>query len=74
VDLMGDDKVVKPNDATFQQGPEASEEFAKDQTGMLILGAAIKGLVATAARKGTVSDAQVKAALRDANQKMAAAG
>jgi multiple sugar transport system substrate-binding protein len=36
VDLMGDNKVVKPNDATFQQGPEASEEFAKGKTGMLI--------------------------------------
>ena len=37
VDLMGDDKVVKPNDATFQRrAPEASEEFAKGKTGMLI--------------------------------------
>jgi multiple sugar transport system substrate-binding protein len=36
VDLMGDNKVVKPNDATFNQGPEASEEFAKGKTGMLI--------------------------------------
>jgi multiple sugar transport system substrate-binding protein len=36
VDLVGDNKVVKPNDATFVQGPEASEEFAKGKTGMLI--------------------------------------
>jgi multiple sugar transport system substrate-binding protein len=36
VDLIGDNKVVKPNDATFAQGPEASAEFAKGKTGMLI--------------------------------------
>jgi multiple sugar transport system substrate-binding protein len=36
VDLIGENRVVKPNDATFNQGPEASEEFAKGKTGMLI--------------------------------------
>jgi multiple sugar transport system substrate-binding protein len=193
VDLMGENKVVRPNDATYAQGPEASDLFAKGKTGMLIsqnntennlkaagmkdfavadvpvldgsskpimtmvaginvsvfqntkhrdaalafvkfltspqeqvilnqqfnslpvvkeaqsdpafsspnlktyngiladhaapmpqiaqegqmeqlIGAAVKGLIATAASKGSVSEAQVKAALSDANQKMAAAG
>jgi multiple sugar transport system substrate-binding protein len=36
VDLIGDNKVVRPNDATYNQRPEASESFAKGKTGMLI--------------------------------------
>jgi multiple sugar transport system substrate-binding protein len=36
VDLIGDNKVVRPNDATYAQGPEASDLFAKGKTGMLI--------------------------------------
>jgi multiple sugar transport system substrate-binding protein len=36
VDLIGENKVVRPNDATFNQGPEASEEFAKGNRAMLI--------------------------------------
>jgi multiple sugar transport system substrate-binding protein len=36
VDLIGANKVVRPNDATYAQGPESSAEFAKGKTGMLI--------------------------------------
>jgi multiple sugar transport system substrate-binding protein len=36
VDLIGDNQVVKPNDATYAQGPEASDQFAKGKSGMLI--------------------------------------
>jgi multiple sugar transport system substrate-binding protein len=36
VDLIGADKVVRPNDATYAQGPEAPDEFAKGKTGMLM--------------------------------------
>ncbi len=36
VDLIGENKVVKPNDATYNQGPEAAAEFAKGTAGMLI--------------------------------------
>jgi multiple sugar transport system substrate-binding protein len=36
VDLIGENQVVAPNDATFNQGPEASEEFAKGHRAMLI--------------------------------------
>ena len=36
VDLIGANKVTRPNDATYAQGPEASDLFAKGKTGMLI--------------------------------------
>jgi multiple sugar transport system substrate-binding protein len=36
VDLIGANKVARPNDATFNQGPESSDEFSKGKTGMLI--------------------------------------